>query len=341
MREALQGALQDYVRASGFACVKTEDLLRDLVSRLASYREEDVALFPEVYVLAEPSCLATIAPGMPLHTIGTCAFGLHGADRLLQDAAGLADSGWAIYVTKLSEERFEYGVFRSRRHSFSTTAEESMDGLQTPVLVLRNRGHLSVELLNTNHDSFSISLTSAVPSESQLPHYIKALAEAATESIDQGERARFQAYLESQLGRILQHCHGTLIAVVESPGHGRGPEEMLDGVWLAPHVDLLALHRTAVASATADSLADLQAAEALLSGMISRDGVVVLSTDGTVRAYRVFLAPTAEEKQQIPDRGGGRRRTFALMQLRTRAGQLRAAFFRSQDGTCDCERAPK
>ncbi len=84
----------------------------------------------------------------------------------------------------------------------------------------------------------------------------------------------------------------------------------------------------------ADSLADLEAAEALLDGMLNSDGVVVLGPDGSVLAYRVFLKPTDEEKRTLPERGGGRRRTFELMKARV-GKTLRAAFFRSQDGETD------
>jgi hypothetical protein len=72
--------------------------------------------------------------------------------------------------------------------------------------------------------------------------------------------------------------------------------------------------------------------------MINSDGVVLLSTDGSILAYRIFLKAADEEKTRIPEQGGGRRRTFELMKIRLDT-ELKAAFFRSQDGNTGCGRA--
>jgi hypothetical protein len=71
--------------------------------------------------------------------------------------------------------------------------------------------------------------------------------------------------------------------------------------------------------------------------MISSDGVVIFGTNGTLLAYRVFLKPTDDEKKILPDKGGGRRRTYALM-LSRMDHALKAALFRSQDGDTECEK---
>jgi hypothetical protein len=71
--------------------------------------------------------------------------------------------------------------------------------------------------------------------------------------------------------------------------------------------------------------------------MIASDGVVVFGTNGTLLGYRIFLKPTEEEKKDLPDKGGGRRRTYALMQRRLGA-MLRAVLFRSQDGNTECQK---
>lgn len=48
IRVSLQGMLQDVIRRSGFQDVNLEELARELVGLLASYREEDLPLYPEV-----------------------------------------------------------------------------------------------------------------------------------------------------------------------------------------------------------------------------------------------------------------------------------------------------
>jgi hypothetical protein len=118
------------------------------------------------------------------------------------------------------------------------------------------------------------------------------------------------------------------------------PESMRDGVWLTSPIDLYGAHRTAVADSDAESLAALEAYEALLAGMLNSDGVVVFSNTGRILGYKIFLKPNEQEQLQVNHRGGGRRRTFDLMT--TRLGvELAAALFRSQDGETDCVRASK
>jgi hypothetical protein len=51
--------------------VHTEGMIREIVSLLASYREEDLPLFPEVFVFASPDGLKALAPSSGQITIGT------------------------------------------------------------------------------------------------------------------------------------------------------------------------------------------------------------------------------------------------------------------------------
>jgi len=62
IRESLQGALHDFVRSSGFENVHLEEMIREFVGLLAAYREEDLPLFPEVYLFSSPNGLTALAP---------------------------------------------------------------------------------------------------------------------------------------------------------------------------------------------------------------------------------------------------------------------------------------
>jgi hypothetical protein len=130
IRHSLQGALQDFVRSAGFSCVRTEELVRDLVCLLSSYREEDVPLHPVVYLVDSPEVLTTIAPGAERLLLGTTTYETDAASTILKRCAGLAVRGWSVYVVKMAPETAEYGVFRSLRHSFSTSAERIDESLE-------------------------------------------------------------------------------------------------------------------------------------------------------------------------------------------------------------------
>jgi hypothetical protein len=245
-----------------------------------------------------------------------------------------------MYVAAIGEDQAEYGVFRSRMHSFATSAEEAMTDYDedSPCLIVRNRGRLVVELLNTKKETFTATFTAAEATTSQLAGHVVDFALVVSSSLTADLQERFAAYLARALLNLLQHCHGTLLAAHVTPENREAPEPLSDGVWLTIPLDLAGAYRDAVGSSDAESLAVLQAYESLLSGMIASDGVVVFGTNGTLLGYRVFLKPTEEEKKSLPDRGGGRRRTYALMEQRL-GEQLKAALFRSQDGDTECKKA--
>jgi len=235
------------------------------------------------------------------------------------------------------EEHVRYGVFRAARHALAMGAEESMLGLgrDEPVMVIRNRGHLTVELRSATGAHFVAALTTASAKESTLENHVETFVAAATSAIHDCED--FRAYLQRLLTDILQRCHGTLLGVVTGQ-HADEDPMFADGIWPSPRIALAELRSTAVKNGTADGLADLVAAEALLRGMINSDGLVLFGDDGSILAFRIFLKPKDDEATKLPDSGGGRRRTYELMKLRLNA-IFKVVFFRSQDGETACERS--
>jgi hypothetical protein len=341
VRKHLQGDLLDFLSASGFGEALTIGLIRDLVCLLAAYREEDVPLFPEVFVLSAAATLSSLAPGAQRIVIGEARLDDQASAKVLKRCAGLALRGWGVYVANVDVENVEFGLFRAQRHSFATSAEESMADLDSnsPVVLIRNRGRLVVELRNAKGMTFTASFTSARAAPSALAKHVQEFVVVMSAQLPVQQSQRFRPYMERLLVEQLQHCHGTLLAALPAPNvDAPPPEQFSDGAWLQTPIDLAGIHETAVTKKDADSLADLQAAEALLAGMVNSDGVVVVGTNGTLLAYGVFLKPSDEEKKRLPDRGGGRRRTYELMALRL-GSFMKAAFFRSQDGETDCQRA--
>lgn len=343
IRDPLQGALTDFIRASGFTCVFLDGLIRDLMSLLGSYREEDTPLFPEVFILSGLEAIASLAPGTQRLVIGQRELGDATASAVLKDCANLAVDGWAVYVAKLKADlnppRIEYGLFRALKHAYAVSVEENMvQPGSHPAIMIRNRGHLVVEAKSAGDATFTASFTSARAARSPLAADVAAFSRALCSALVADKATQFSPYINRKLLTLLQHCHGTLLAVHVVPENGKCPEQLSDGVWLTAPLDLVGAHCNALAAQDAESLATLQSYESLLEGMIGSDGVVVFSNEGQVLGYRVFLKPTDEEKKNAPDKGGGRRRTYELMKGRLNEN-LRAAFFRSQDGATECKTA--
>jgi hypothetical protein len=335
IRESLQGALQDFVRESGIACVHTEGLIREIVSMLASYREEDVPLFPEVFIFASPEGPKALAPSSQQTTVGTLPLEAESSAAILKNCAPLAKGGWSIFVVKENQE-FRYGLFRSMLHSLSTAAEESMGdlGKGIPVILIRNRGHFVVDLRSTTNDQFTATLTTTPAEPSPLEKHVESFSKVACSGVK--DPSVFQSYLRRLLTGILQECHGALLAVIQPPGKGKPHASLKDGVWPTPFIALSDLHARARSTRTSDALADLIAAETLLRGMVNSDGVVVFGSDGSIRAYHVFLKPSSDERGKLSEEGGGRRRAYDLMRQRLKS-TFKAVLIRSQDGDMKCE----
>lgn len=342
IRKSLQGELQDFLVASGLVnCTPTASLVRDLTALLAAYREEDVPLYPSVFVLSSIDQLSAIAPGTKPVVIGAKSLDEIEASMILKDCAPLAENGWSIFVCKADlPARFQYGLFRSLSSTVATSADEAMDQTAgtSAILVIRNRGHLVVELRNAKNDVFTAALTSATATESHFSTHVATLADALSEDLTPEMAESFKPYLRRFLSDTLQRCHGTLCAVLKAPADGIAPQRFAKSVWLVERLRWAEIHAVARTHRSAEALSDLQAVETLVVGMIRSDGVVILGSDGTVLGYRAFLHPDDKERQQQVAEGGGRYRTFGLMKGRLGA-DLRAAFFRSQDGTTECERA--
>lgn len=311
-----------------------------MTALLAAYREEGVASYPLVFLLSTTEHLSVLAPGTAKVVVGTKPLAEVRAAGVLKECALLAADGWAIYVGKCgSPAKWEYGLFRSLANTCATSAEETMvqETGTTGILAIRNRGHLVVALRNVKDETLTVALTPAPAMESRFAQDVQQLVDASASDLDADVAASYKPYLRRFLADVLQRCHGTLCAVVKPPESGIAPSQFSKSVWLPEPLRWSDVHGQARAQKTADALARLQGLESLVVGMISCDGIIVFGTDGTVRGYRAFLSPNEAERQRQEADGGGRRRTFALMESRL-GTELRAAFFRSQDGETQCTR---
>src|SRR5438093_11334161 len=121
IRGPLQGELVDFLKSSGFDCAHITELVRDLTCLLGSYREEDVPLFPDVFVLPSPESVGSLSPGTQRIIVGSAPLST-AAQQVLKDCATLAVRGWAVYVAKIADNTAQFGVFRSLIHPFAPSA---------------------------------------------------------------------------------------------------------------------------------------------------------------------------------------------------------------------------
>ena len=134
IKESLQGALLEFIRGSGCRDVDIEELVREVVGLLASYREEDVAQLPQFFIFLSATALRALAATGEV-TIGRAPVSPESALKIVKDCAPLADGGWSIFAIR-EDTSIRYGLFRAQSHSIAVPAEEAMRdlGVEVPVI---------------------------------------------------------------------------------------------------------------------------------------------------------------------------------------------------------------
>lgn len=340
IRKSLIGAIVDFVQDAGFH--DQVNLIVELVYELAAYREEDVPFFPTVYLVKrtnEADTLSIIAPGSERINLRNVDLSKSSGARILKDCAALADGGWSIFVD-VTESIARYGIFRSEVLPISLSSSDRMadpNSVSGSALLIQNCARNCVELIASDGKRLEFGLTANRPAEESVTDSFYALCAAVTCSVSERNRDSARAYLKRLIVQICQRCHGTMIAVLKK-GESKVPDSFSDGVVLEEPVDLLGAFQELTSESKAATLAMLSARESVLRGMIQSDGITVLSTDGRVLAYRVFVKPNEDERMGMAGidlRGGARSRAFELLKLRL-GGTISCAFFRSQDGETKC-----
>lgn len=341
IRNGMIGALTDFVHDAGFA--RQINLIVEMVYELAEYREEDVQFFPSVYLVSRKDGIETlpmIAPGADRISLRRIEIDSGSASQILKDSAALADGGWSVFVD-VSETVAEYGLFRSEVLPISMSSADYMadpTAESGAALLVRNCARNCVELLTADGKSMEFALTASRPTDDSVSDGIRLLSEEATRDLPDDTRFAAATYLQRVIARVCQHSHGTLIVIIPARVDGPVPESLRDGVVLQEPIDILGAFNELCDNSEASSLARLAAVETLLRGIIQSDGITVLSSDGKVLAFRVFVKPDQVEHEALSSidvRGGARSRAYELLKLRV-GNPITCAFFRSQDGITKC-----
>lgn len=340
IRIHLLSVVVDHLLKGKITCPHTYQLGCELVALLSAYREEDRRLFPEVYLLApsEGDLLPVLAAGVrPLH-IGETSIAEDAevgarktAREVLKNCASLAIDGWAVFIQR-SGQGFKYGLFRPGAASYSIGAEATLTASALPAVILRNSAENTVEIVNSVGGRLEISLTTATPSKRSLGGQIVEFSRIACLDLPEEEREQAAGYMSRLLIEFLRASHGALLAVAPF-GAPLEPDKFSDGIIFAEPVPLAKLMLAAAKEQSASTATLLRSHESLLRGMIMSDGMTILGTDGSVKAFRIFVQAAGEKKSEQKSKaaGGARSRAFEMLQGYLGA-PLKAVLLRSQDG---------
>jgi len=307
-------------------------LIAGIVSQLAAYTEEGVAMTPSVFIcnsIAELVQRAGVGEYVPLS--GEVSLDSAGP-KLLKAAAPLCLGNWRIYIERsVDGESCKYGVFCGATDPSSLTIDEVVLDEYTenfPVIRISQSATNKVEVRSNAGDGIEFRFNDDIDvAEIKIHEHIDLLSKAISNS--SGPRSDlFHGYIDRILSTAIKDCHGTLIAVLSSKALAL-PAKLADSVALNPPLHLYErFERHIDEGKTAVSVSRLQSASELVSGFINSDGITIFNDSGYVLGYRTFVHNDTGEK---PVTGGARSRAFEAMKVLV-GTDLVAAFFRSQDG---------
>jgi hypothetical protein len=201
-----------------------------------------------------------------------------------------------------------------------------------PIIRVAQLTENAVELRGSAGHTLHVYLSDVRTSAPSPRKAVDDLAAAIVSQVPVTHRAAALSFFGRILTQILQHGHGSLVAVV--PKAKRTPPQFLqNGVILNPSIDVFDAVLTLQAEQTALSVSNLESTVTLLDGMMLSDGIVLFRSDAKIMGYRILVQ---QPKQQAATHFGGARR-LAYKAMCDKVGtELTAAFIRSQDGYMEC-----
>lgn len=334
-RRLLAQQVERFLAEEGLAAVPAIPALCELIILLAQYREEGVALFPEVFVVDDLDAAIAHLDGIDRIAIGTTTLDADGVRLALKRTAPIGRAGWSIYL-RVRADGCDCGVFRTDPFALAASAFDRLRARESSTLRILGVTQIEenvVELRSARggfrHVFLSGARLDAEPGPVVIERFLRSVAAEAPLAVADAVRTFWRRALVD----ALRVSHGLLVTVVhEGTDVGRYFE---DAAHLSPCIDVGAYVEWYLTRHDEPSRAAISAASSLVGGMLRADGITVLAPDGAVLAYNAFIAP-----RHGLVAGGARKRTYDALAADV-GGPLCAALYRSQDGGAAVAIAPR
>ncbi len=323
VRDQLLGSVHNFLDAGGSRWVELAKILTGLAVALPGYREEEVPLYPVVFLCDN---LNSMIGSDQRVLIGEGPVTVETATMALGKCAPLAQGGWSIFIEHQTNT-IRYGLFRPSTLSFSVSPEDVLaiaDLEATHVVIARSLSASCVEIMRDFGESLQLHLSAGEPETVTVPSAIQDLALSAVRDAPSEWQEKTCKFLIRSLTRAIQQAHGTLIAVQESTLKSKE----YNGIWLEEPIDLVKEVTEVEQALDRLGISRLQGTDYLIQGMIRSDGITLFSSDGKILGYNLFVQ--LQEKDQT-SRGGARSRAFQALAAKV-GKSLRIAVKISQDG---------
>jgi hypothetical protein len=332
LRDSVKGAVVEFLDDERMPCLKTQEGLVTLINALAHYTEEGRALFPEIFVFDSLKLALGMMPGSEHVWIGEGAKAAQTMAEALKRCAPLARTGWSIYIER-KEDLFSYGLLRCAATVLSVGPTEILvdrGDPVAPVLMLHQVGANAIEVRGVSQSSLLVHFGAAREGEASPIPAINSFIESVVIDVQETVREQAATFYRGILMDVLHSGHGTLAAVVRAKKKII-PKQFSDAIVLRPPLNPCEKILALLQKLDSQSNMQLYACGSLVSGMLQSDGLTLLGTDGSVRAYKVFVKQPKKNKTTEALAGGARSRAFAVLSALV-GRELHSAYMQSQDG---------
>jgi hypothetical protein len=336
IHRALAHSLPEFLKRENLADKETSEAIGSLIALLSHYREEGQRLFPEVFFFNDISNILGTLPNSERIVIGMGAKTPATMDLAMKRCAALAQWGWSIYVLRTATN-FEYGLLRCGLTALSLTAFELLieQGDQTlPAVAIRHISQQTMELSGARGNALRITVGHTILIGDDPLQIADRFCSSVVSAVPAGVREQVHNFYWRIFCAVLKGGHGTLAIALESK-RNKLPAKFTDGVAMVPPIDVATKVHALLNSNNCESDTKLRAIAALIKGMLQTDGVTVFATNGSVRAYNVFVKDTKMAEGSSTAIGGARRRAYASL-CSWIGHDVHSAFFLSQDGHAEC-----
>ncbi len=328
----LSDALSLLLKTEKLSGAGAKEALATLVGLLSTYREEGQSLFPEIFFLDDIDNIMRALPNSERVRIGTGPRTSETIRLVLKRCAPLAQWGWSIYVLQ-AKDYFEYGLLRCGLTALTFRASELLidQGDESlPVILVRHVSRHSVEIIGACKNSLRIHYGEIEESREDPLLVAKDFCSSIVLAVPDKLKDQVRDFYWRLFSGVIRSGHGCLAAVMK-PKSRVLPQQLRDGVPIAPPLDVAAKVSSLLSVHSCEGDTKLRAAAALIRGMLSTDGVTLFRADGSVCAYNVFVKASKQESTVATTFGGARRRAFKALSAWV-GRDLSSAFFLSQDG---------
>lgn len=299
-----------------------------LLNAIHSYTEEGNRLYPEAVVTTNlDGILSTIASTRVL-VVDEVERTVANFRRALKRCAPLARDGWVLFFELLGNDRLRYGIVSVEASELSAPLSDHLVGQlvvapgDIPLAYLSCIGFRQVQLKGSSAElSISVSLDEDAQ---QAGDEISQLATLVTCDVPEDIRATATTFFKLVLDRAIQQSHGCLIAVVHDADLPAVREELDDGVYLPEPIAFGELLAQSEELKSREASTAVRSYSSVLAGMIGQDGVTLLTTQGVVVGYNIFVRRGIAEAP-----GGARSRAHEAL---VKTNLLRAVLAVSHDG---------